>query len=148
MGMAEINEWMNGARQKKAAAEPATMVMKAVTAEDIQQAQAARQAPAAQPQTERRRLPRRAGNPVTVAIEAPGDPPEALQGQVLDRSQAGIGMRVGKKFDLGVILKVKTPQSAKWIEAEVRNCIRDGNTFRIGCQFAKRYAWGDIQQFG
>jgi hypothetical protein len=94
----------------------------------------------------RRRWPRRAGNPVPVFLTAaPG------KGLVLDRSQGGLGLLLYAEVRPGTLVRVRVqgaPPDTAWVPAEVRWCAPDGTNWRAGCQFVDPLTWDEMRVFG
>jgi hypothetical protein len=85
---------------------------------------------------EKRGAVRRAGNAISVYVgEGDGVP---MRGFVIDRSAGGIGLALDHALPLGTIVRVrpsKAPDTAPWVEVQVKSCRAEGTEYELGCQF-------------
>jgi hypothetical protein len=97
----------------------------------------------------RRQSFRRAGGPTLVRLAAPGGP--AVLGCVLDRSAAGLGLRVERAIPPGAavrLLPCDAPAGTAPAEATVRWCRPAGAASELGCQFTATPPPGVLLLFG
>jgi hypothetical protein len=108
--------------------------------------------PLAKSWQERRRFPRRRGNPIPVVLADPVSGDDSLGGWITDRSAGGLRLLVDQEFTVGKRLTVRSARApdAPWIDIEVKHCHNDSGSWSIGCQFVKEkeLTWSDRQQFG
>jgi hypothetical protein len=108
--------------------------------------------PLAKSWQERRRAPRRRGNPIPVVLADPESGDDTLGGWVTDRSAGGLRLLVDQEFTVGSRFNVRSTRAADapWIEIEIKHCRNDSGGWSIGCQFVKEkeLTWQDRQQFG
>jgi hypothetical protein len=85
---------------------------------------------------EKRGTVRRSGNAIPVFVgEGDGVP---VRGYVVDRSAGGIGLALDHSLPLGTVVRVRpseAPETAPWVEVEVKSCRAQGTEFEHGCQF-------------
>jgi hypothetical protein len=85
---------------------------------------------------EKRGTVRRSGNAIPVFVgEGEGVP---VRGYVVDRSAGGIGLALNHSLPLGTIVRVrpsKAPETAPWVEVQVKSCRAEGTEYELGCQF-------------
>jgi len=99
---------------------------------------------------ERRRAPRRWGNPVEVRIISPTTA-APLRGVVINRSEGGLALLVDDPYEEGTLLKVhavQAPDSITWLSVEVRNCRPVGKNWMIGCRYPQEPPWHAVVWFG
>ena len=105
--------------------------------------------PLAKSWQERRRSPRRRGNPIPVILDAGN---ETFGGWVTDRSAGGLRLLVDQEVAVGRRFSVRSARdpNALWIDIEVKHRLNESGGFSIGCQFIKEkdLTWQDRQQFG
>jgi len=108
--------------------------------------------PLAKSWQERRRAPRRRGNPIPVVLADPGTADDTLGGWVTDRSAGGLRLLVDQELTVGRHFNVRSTRAADapWIEIEIKHCHNDSGSWSVGCQFVKEkeLTWQDRQQFG
>jgi hypothetical protein len=100
---------------------------------------------------ERRGAARRGGNPIGVLITDEEAKAEPIHGFVLDRSTGGLCISCDAEVEEGTILSVRTanaPQTAPWVQVEVKNCRRNGRDFELGCQWLRTPPWSVLLLFG
>jgi hypothetical protein len=100
---------------------------------------------------ERRGAARRGGNPIAVLITDEAVEAEPIRGYVLDRSTGGLCISCEAEIEEGTILSVRTanaPETAPWVQIEVRNCRRNGREYEIGCQWLRTPPWSVLLLFG
>jgi hypothetical protein len=100
---------------------------------------------------EKRAALRRPGNPVPVLISDAPATAEPYYGWVLDRSVGGLRLTVETAVATGTILSLRptnAPETAPWVQVEVRHCHQDGKNWELGCQFLKTPSWGVLLLFG
>ncbi len=88
---------------------------------------------------ERRRRPRRPGNPIPVDLLGLGGTGAGL-GYVLDRSFAGLKLRVSQPAAVGDVLRVRArhaPGGTPWSELVIRWCRPAGTDFELGGDFTE-----------
>ena len=99
---------------------------------------------------DRRRLPRRGGNPTPVHLLAPGvDRPQPAL--VLDRCSGGLRLQVGQPFGIDSALRLQAtnaPAGTPWVPVTVRWCEPMGEVCEIGCQFAAALPLNVMLLFG
>jgi hypothetical protein len=101
--------------------------------------------------SERRRSPRRQGNPVPVEVSDTGVRVEPAQGWAFDRSMGGLGLILSEPAEVGTALSVRPrqgPIGTYWVRVEVRNCRRARDCFEVGCRFVHTPPWGVRLLFG
>jgi hypothetical protein len=85
---------------------------------------------------EKRGTVRRSGNAIPIYVgEGDGVP---VRGYVVDRSAGGIGLALDHSLPLGTIVRVrpsKAPETAPWVEVQVKSCRAEGTEYELGCQF-------------
>lgn len=89
---------------------------------------------------ERRRYPRRGGNPTPILINNQRGKDEPWPGMVVDRSEGGLCLLVDREVTDGSVLKVRVkmaPQHVPWIMVETRYCRPVGERYQVGCQFVE-----------
>jgi hypothetical protein len=100
---------------------------------------------------ERRGLPRRKGNPVSVLLSNSNGQPFNFQGVVVDRSPDGLCLVVDHPVDVGTLLRVRPVHDligADWFPIEVRSCRPELKIWILGCRFAQRLSWSNLRLFG
>src|SRR5262249_32301662 len=90
-------------------------------------------------QPERRRHPRRAGNPVPIHVrdEYRGEP---VRGWVINRSQGGLGLLLEEALEIGTVVQVSpnTPTMNNFgFTVGVIYCFQERIRWRVGVQFGK-----------
>jgi hypothetical protein len=99
---------------------------------------------------EKRVAARRSGTVVKVAV-ADTSLKGVEQAWVVDRSTTGLGLCVGEPAETGTKLKVRpwdAGDMSPWIDIVVRNCKREGDSWKIGCQFVRTPPWSVLLLFG
>jgi hypothetical protein len=85
---------------------------------------------------ERRRSPRRGGNPTAVQVKYRRvEPFEAL---VVDRSAGGLSLLMDRELEAGLILSIRVvqaPPQVPWVDVKTVHSRPVGERFQIGCQF-------------
>jgi hypothetical protein len=98
---------------------------------------------------EKRGAIRRSGNAIAVFVgEGDGVP---VRGYVVDRSAGGIGLSLDHSLPIGTIVRVrpsKAPETAPWVEVQVKSCRAEGTEFELGCQFLKLPPFNVMLLFG
>jgi hypothetical protein len=101
--------------------------------------------------SERRSAHRRGGCLVEVAIRDPEMQNPPTFGWVTDRSLGGLCLRVGSEVETGLVVAVrpaKAPPITPWTQVEVKTCVRDGDAFKLGCQFVRTPPYAVLLMFG
>jgi hypothetical protein len=101
---------------------------------------------------ERRKAPRRGGNPIAILVSDADAEVEPVRGWVLDRSVGGLGLELEEEgqVDVGTLLSVRPAEGSyvPWVKVEVRTCRKIGSAWRLGCKYL-RSPVADIQmRFG
>jgi hypothetical protein len=108
--------------------------------------------PLAKSWQERRRAPRRRGNPIPVVLADLVAEDDTLGGWVTDRSAGGLRLLVDQELTVGQHFNVRSTRAADapWIEIEIKHCHNDSGSWSVGCQFVKEkeLTWQNRQQFG
>jgi hypothetical protein len=98
---------------------------------------------------EKRGTVRRSGNAIPVIVgEGDGVP---VCGYVVDRSAGGIGLALDHSLPLGTIIRVrpsKAPETAPWVEVQVKSCRAEGTEYELGCQFTTLPPFNVMLLFG
>jgi len=101
---------------------------------------------------ERRAAGRRPGNPVRVTVMRVTEPATELgEGLVVDRSLSGVGLLVGHDVAVGTLLDIRpidAVDNPPWARLEVMSASKEGDSWRLGCLFAKLPAWKTLRQLG
>jgi hypothetical protein len=100
---------------------------------------------------ERRIALRRGGNPTAILVTDAERKGEPIRGWVVDRSTGGMCLAITEQVQPGTILNVRAvnaPETASWIEMEVKSCRRETDSWELGCQFIKTPPWGVLLLFG
>lgn len=92
---------------------------------------------------ERRRWPRRPGNPVPVLVR------DAIQakpshGVVVNRAEGGVALLVDRRYEPGTLLSVRPPEALDdipWLAVEVKHGRKAGRQWLVGCQFVEAPPW-------
>jgi hypothetical protein len=87
---------------------------------------------------DRRRSPRRRGNPIAVYLAFPESKSDPKTGRVTDRSMGGLGIATKTKFEVGTILLVcpiKSVGLTPWCQIEVLGRRQVGSAWRLNCRF-------------
>ena len=87
---------------------------------------------------ERRRWPRRGGNPTRVLLAGSKGRGEQADGLVVDRSQGGLCLLVNREVARGTILSVRAvhaPEHVPWVEIKAVYIRQVGERWQVGCQF-------------
>lgn len=100
---------------------------------------------------DRRTMPRRKGNPVSVLMSglAPNSP--GFQGIVVDRSPDGLCLIVEHEVEVGTRLLVRPAHnliSSDWFPVEIRSCRSELKIWVVGCRFLHRLTWSNLRLFG
>jgi hypothetical protein len=88
--------------------------------------------------TERRRLPRRGGQPIEVFLRDDSAPEMAARAWVRNRSTGGLGLSVAQPVAEGAILHVRVttaPDSVPWVAVRVKGCRPFVDRWALNCQF-------------
>jgi hypothetical protein len=99
---------------------------------------------------ERRRGPRRGGNPTSVHLQSPFWA-NHLHGLVLNRSTGGLGLFTDVEVPPGTALRVRAAEAPAYVPAvqvEVRHCQKVGKGYVLGCQFNEDLPWNVRVWFG
>ncbi len=106
--------------------------------------------PPDRPAGERRRTPRRPGNPVEVTVLGLGGFGDD-RGVIKDRSSAGLGLWVRRPVEPGAYLRVRAcnaPDGTPWAELRVRWCRMEKDYFELGGDFVQPPPVGVLLTFG
>jgi hypothetical protein len=92
--------------------------------------------------SERRKAPRRRGNPVAVLLADEDAEGEPIEGYVVDRSIGGLGVELEDSVtvELGMVIAVRPRRDVgcpSWTRVVVRNYEKLGSNRRLGCQFTR-----------
>jgi hypothetical protein len=88
------------------------------------------------PSAEKRGTVRRSGNAIPIFIQDGNGGQK--RGFVVDRSAGGIGLALDYSVPLGTTIRVrpvKAPDTAPWVDVQVKSCRAEGLEFELGCQF-------------
>jgi PilZ domain-containing protein len=93
-------------------------------------------------ETERRKAPRRRGNPVAILLADEEPDSEPVEGYVIDRSLGGLGVELDDPVNVepGMVLTVRPRRGAEhtaWTRVVVRSYEKLGANHRLGCQFTR-----------
>jgi len=100
---------------------------------------------------ERRRWPRRGGNPTAVIVNDATRRGEPEPGWIVDRSEGGVCLLFGREVrpDSRVQIRVaNAPSNVPWVEVTARYCRPIGERWHIGCQFVEPPAMMVLLMFG
>lgn len=100
--------------------------------------------------SDRRVSLRRTGAVVQVAV-ADARKEGIEPGWVVDRSMGGLGLHLNGPLQPGTILNVRPWDAgamAPWVEVTVRNCWKEDDSWKVGCQFARTPPWSVLLLFG
>jgi len=100
---------------------------------------------------DRRESPRRQANRVLIVVISALDDSKPFSGWILDYSPVGLGLFVEKKIPIGTFLQIQPDPSSGHTfsqEAQVKNCQRHLDGWRLGCKLEKELSQEDLQQFG
>jgi hypothetical protein len=100
---------------------------------------------------ERRITLRRGGNPTAILVTDAECKKEPMRGWVVDRSTGGMCLAIAEKVEPGTIVNVRAmnaPETATWVQMEVKTCRKEEDSWEIGCQFVKTPPWGVLLLFG
>jgi hypothetical protein len=100
---------------------------------------------------EKRAALRRQGNPIPVLISDATVTADPYYGWVIDRSMGGLCLTVETPVSVGTIISVRptnAPDTAPWVQVEIRRCKEEGKSWELGCQFLKTPSWGVLLLFG
>jgi hypothetical protein len=98
---------------------------------------------------EKRGTVRRSGNAVPVLVDE-GDG-VLVRGYVVDRSAGGVGVALDHSLALGTIVRVrpsKAPDTAPWVEVQVKSCRAESTEYELGCQFLTLPPFNVLLLFG
>jgi hypothetical protein len=87
---------------------------------------------------ERRKTPRRSGEPLEVFIRADEKSADSRRAWVKNRSAGGIGLSVTEAFPEGAQLSVRptlVPEGVPWVLVEVKSCRPFLGRWMLGCRF-------------
>jgi hypothetical protein len=93
---------------------------------------------------ERRRAPRREGNPIAVLLSTDPAATAPVNGLVLNRSLGGLLVSALQPFEKGALLSVRplqAPDELEWVQIEVRHCRALEHRWLVGCKFTKKLPW-------
>lgn len=99
---------------------------------------------------ERRRSPRRSGNPTLVEVSGLGED-EKQPGHVVDRSRVGLRLAVAEPTGEGTILRVRAvnaPEGTPWARVVVRWVKEIEDRWELGCEFLDDLEWRVLLLFG
>lgn len=100
---------------------------------------------------ERRALPRQPANQVLIELASVMDETEAFSGWIVDYNTGGLGIWVEKRVSTGTFVTVrpfKPVANFKWKEAEVKNCERDQDGWRLGCKLDEALSSDELGMLG
>lgn len=100
---------------------------------------------------DRRGLPRRRGNPVSVVVAGAEDDAPLFESVVVDRSPDGLSLVADRGVEAGVRLRIRPadrPAESGWFTVEIRSCRSDGKVWVLGCRFTQRLSWSEMRLFG
>jgi PilZ domain len=100
---------------------------------------------------DRRSSMRREGQPVKVFVAPGTDTAAAGEAVVVDRSQGGLCLVVHEPVEQGSLLRVRAahvPDDAQWVPVYVKRCQAQGDSWKLGCQFAENLPWSVNLLFG
>jgi PilZ domain-containing protein len=103
------------------------------------------------PSRERRCYFRRGGNPTQVAVGHPEEPSELARGVVVDRSTGGVCLEMHTPLAVGAVVSIRPSVGTTlgtWVVAEVRNCKRDREAWRVGFKFVRTPPLSVLWMFG
>lgn len=101
--------------------------------------------------SERRKAPRRRGNPVAVLLADEDPDSEPVEGYIVDRSLGGLGVELEESVNVepGTVLTVRPKlETASWTRVVVRNYQKMGANRRLGCQFTRPPDGQTMMHFG
>jgi hypothetical protein len=87
---------------------------------------------------DRRKSPRRSGNPIAIYIAYPDSKSEPVVGKVSDRSLGGLCISSENEFEIGTNLLVRPVKSINltpWCQVEVLACRKVGSGWILNCRF-------------
>jgi len=90
---------------------------------------------------ERRQQNRQAVDEVRVLVSVAKQTDSPVQAQVLDRSKGGVRLRVEKVFAAGTLLNLRPIKGSgkgstkSSLQVRVKNCLRAGVQWEVGCEF-------------
>jgi hypothetical protein len=99
---------------------------------------------------EKRTSARRKGHATRVLLANGNRFSPAAEGWIVDRSMGGLRISVGSPVALQSVLRIRAvdaPESAPWVEIQVRCCQASEDRWELGCQFASTPAWSVLLQF-
>jgi hypothetical protein len=101
--------------------------------------------------SERRESSRRTGALVDVYLARPESESDPLRALVVDRSLGGLCLKTDKPVEVGALFTVR-PCSASnltpWVDIEVKHCVQEGESWRVGCRFLRTPPWGVLLLYG
>ncbi len=101
--------------------------------------------------SERRASLRRRGRSVRVLIAEENSGEEPTEGYVVDRSTGGLSVSLPREVSVGRLVIVRAgegPQTLPSIQAQVRSCRPQGDSWELGLAFVKTPPWGVLLHFG
>jgi len=100
---------------------------------------------------DRRTMPRRKGNPVSVLVSGAAPNSFSVHGIVVDRSPDGLCLIVEQDIPVGTKLLVRPAQNlidSDWFPVEVRSSRAELKIWVLGCRFLRRLTWSNLRLFG
>lgn len=93
---------------------------------------------------ERRRFPRRKGNPVVIEMYDDAETGKIAEGRVIDRSMGGVCIASPTRLAVGSTLQIRPLSLRREIPSlplEVRNARPEPTDWRLGCRYRRRPSW-------
>ncbi len=100
---------------------------------------------------ERRRCPRRGGNPTRVLLAGSKGRGEQSEGMVVDRSMGGMCLLVNQQVSRGAILGVRSvhaPEHVGWVDIKAVYAREVGERWQVGCEFVETPPLSVVLLFG
>jgi hypothetical protein len=102
---------------------------------------------------ERRRAPRRKGNPVDVILTDDQEEVEPVAGVVIDRSATGLALELWSEGDIepGTIISVRPRRNGAdptWTRVMVKRCEKRRTSWVLGCQYVRPPDVNRMMEFG
>jgi hypothetical protein len=101
--------------------------------------------------SERRDSSRRDGSEVEVYVARPQSEAEPLRARVVDRSLGGLCLKIGQAIEVGAVVTVRPCNASNLtpsVEVEVKHCVQEGESWRLGCRFLRTPPWSVLLLFG